>query len=756
MAGPTVTMVDRDGNPHDVPADEVAAAKVQGLHVPNEGENTARLNREATDELYGGTSGQIAAGFAGALRGGTLGASDVLLSAAGGREAIQGLKEANPTTSTLSEIGGAVLSALPTGGASLAEQLPGRAVAKLGARLAEAGEGASALSKIGRGALGGSAEGALYGAGSGVSELALSDDPVTLERAIGTISSHALYGGAIGGAAGSLGKVAEIGLTKGRAAVDAAIESRAARNVTDDLAAMDAKQLRAARDTELEALRTTHKAETEAVEATRVTERESIADDIKSLRREVKDSEQWATVKDLEMPASGPGRMSSNELGAQAKRFDKQLQAITDNPIELAKNPTSALRTLRGQENSLQTIIDHGEELRAAYVTDGLGGKRLAALEAAPAILEKNRALQQRIEAVSQPNAPVPTSSPRLDAIVAAKDALTSAPPQNALQKLPEQMLQGSVFGLVTGAVAPVAGHFAPVIGAAAAKFVTDKVFGRLGKAAAESATRTAKAVSRFLDPAAKATRATTPLATKVLSNVRFAAEQPTPAGAGGAGRDLPALFRQRSEEIRSQTMYAPDGSVQMRPEARAGVNERLKAIAAIDPVIADRLETIAVRRIEFLASKLPRRPDIAGTQVGPDRFQFSDMEMRQFARFVAGAEDPTSIIDRLADGTVSPEDAEVMRAVYPETLQDLTRQIVEQLPTVRKTLPFQRQIALTILTGVPVHPATDPKILRVLQAQYATEEGSAGGSMAPRAQPTFGSVSKSLPEPTPSQKRAG
>jgi hypothetical protein len=422
----TVTMLDPDGIARDVPVEGYADAINSGFRVETKTDKEGRLQREAKDELYGGTSGQIAAGFAGALRGGTLGASDVLLSAAGGREAIQGLKEANPTTSTLSEIGGAVLSALPTGGASLAEQLPGRAVAKLGARLAEAGEGASALSKIGRGALGGSAEGALYGAGSGVSELALSDDPVTLERAIGTISSHALYGGAIGGAAGSLGKVAEIGLTKGRAAIDAAIESRAARNVTDDLAAMDAKQLRVARDTELEALKTTHKAETEAVEATRVTERESIADDIKALRREVKDSEQWATVKDLEMPASGPGRMSSNEIGAQARRFDKQLQGLTDNPIELAQNPASALRTLRGQENSLQNILDHADELKAAYVTDGLGGKRLAALEPRRRSSRRTARCRQRIQEVTKELPKAPTSSARLDAIVAAKDALTS------------------------------------------------------------------------------------------------------------------------------------------------------------------------------------------------------------------------------------------------------------------------------------------------------------------------------------------
>lgn len=767
-----IILIDRDGSElqvSDAEAAQLLDRPDRRFRVRTDSDVASRVSQEALDERYGDTVGQIKAGAASVLRGATLGLSDVALGALGQGEALRHLKEANPTISTVGEVGGALATAIPSGGQSILARAPAAGAARLGARIAEVGEGASAITRIARGAAGGFAEGSLYGIGSGVSELALSDDEVSLERAIGTISSHALYGGGIGGAAGSLGKVAEIGLSKAKGAIDAHLASREARTVTDDLAAMDIKQLKAARELEVDALKTGHKAEVDAIEATRVTERQSIADDLAALRRDIKEQKHFLTTKDVDL-AAAEGKLSAAELGRINAKAGKQLDNILDNPIGLAKNPAKALDALQRQESAMVKLLDRSDDLLAVFAKDTIpdrviggvkmpglrdGPTRMEALDSVAAALEKNRALQERIAAVSQPHAPVPTSSPRLDAIEAARDALAGGGKQGTLSKLPEQMLQGSAFGMVTGAVSalpiPGAAAVAPLIGAAVSKLITEKVFGRLGAATAEASTRTAKAVSRFLDPAAKATKAATPLATKVLDSVRFAAEpdvSPTKS-------DLPGLFRKRSDEVKAQTQYMADGTVQMRPSARTAIAERLKPISAASPRMADRLETIAVRRLEFLASKLPRRPDIASMQLGPDLHQFSDMEMRQWARYVAGAEDPTSIIERLADGAVSPEDAEVMRAVYPEMLADLQRQVVEQLPTLRKTLPIQRQIALTILTGVAVNPATDPRILTVLQAQYAVEEGSSGGSQAPRAQPQFGSVSKSLPEPTPAQRRS-
>jgi hypothetical protein len=135
-----------------------------------------------------------------------------------------------------------------------------------------------------------------------------------------------------------------------------------------------------------------------------------------------------------------------------------------------------------------------------------------------------------------------------------------------------------------------------------------------------------------------------------------------------------------------------------------------------------------------------------------PKTWQPSDIEMRTWARRVAGVEDPHGIVERLASGEVTPEDAETMRAVYPEMYADIQHQIMSQLGELRAKLPFQRRLAMSIFSGVPVDPCLDPRVLAALQGTFAGEQGTEGGTQAPKAQPAFGSVSK--PAPTPAQER--
>lgn len=758
-----VILISPEGHPEEFSTEEAPRYIDEGYRVEGASEHAQRVGKE---QRLGDISAVESFGQ-GVGRGMSAGGTDAIQRLGGGQAAAQYLREAqeaHPTLSTAGEVVGVVAPALLSGGTSALARTPAGMIGRLGAGIAEAGEGASLLTRVGRSAAGGVAEGGLFGLGTGVSELALSDKPIDAERVVSTLSSHMLYGAGVGGAAGSIGKVAEIGLAKAKGAIDEAVSAYTARaNVADDLAMMDVKQLRVAAEAERDAIKAAHKTELETLETARVTERKAIADDIAALRRDVKDSNQWATTKDLKMPAAGEGRMSAAELGRVAAKAEKQLANALDNPIGLAKNPTKALDALQRQEHGLVKLIEHADDLRAVYAADGLAGKRIAALEAAPAILEKNRALQARIAKVNEALPELPKVSPRLEAIEAAKEALQmNAGGAGAIAGMPQRMLEGSAFSAMHGVVSslpiPGAAFLATPAAAMVSKVVGDKVFGRLSKGVAEQVARTGKAVSGFLDTGARVTKAATPVATRVLSSVRFAPprderEQPAPAH----GSELARHFAAREHEVRSQVIAGPDGKAQMRPEARQALGERLAPIAVTNPILADQLETLIARRIAFLADKLPRRPDILGVQVGPDKWQPGDMAMRKWARYVAAVEDPGGIEERLAAGAVSPEDAEVMREVYPERLREITQQIVAQLPQLRGQLPYERKLALSIMTGVPVVAAMDPRIMGVLQGNYAEQAPAEDGPPGPVATPQFGSVSSdSAPDPTPAQRRAG
>ncbi len=722
---------------------EAGALIREGWQTEDVTDRADRLTTERKEEDYGGVVGKATAGGAALLRGVSGGLSDVAFRALGEEDEFRNLREVNPGISTAGEIIGAVGGAFATGGSTLAAT-PAGAIARLGTRLGKAAEGAGAARQFGRAALGAGVEGGLSNVGSTISDLALSEDPLDIETMASELGSSFFAGAGIGAGTGILAKAAQKGLTKAKGVLDDVAARREAAETTGDLAQLDGKGLRAA-----------EKIEIEAIEAGRVTQRAELADEIGKLRTELKDQKLFLATKGAKTWGDGVDaaiRKEASEIGKVSLEADKAIDRMLRNPKALAARPGRVLDALQQQDAALERLIAQTENLKPVFAADE-SGERLAALAAAPAALERNRALQGRIAELAA--AP---SSTRLSAIMEAKDAIAAGGGRGG-KGLADQMVQGSVFGAATGLAAsiPILGQIpgvAPLLGAKAASMVSDLVFGRLGKATGAAAQRTAAAVQTFLDVGRKVAPAAPVLATKVLAAVAYAPPKPEKSSSSKPAKaTLATLYKSRAEEIRSQTMPTPAGP-QMRPEARAQMAERLKPIASMNAILADRMETLAARRLEFLAARLPRKPELDVMQIGPDRWQPSDMEMRTFARYAAAVEDPGAIEERLAAGRVSPEDAEVMREVYPERLAELTRQIVEQLPALQKSLPYHRRLALSILTGVNVDPSMHPEVLAVLQSAFEEEAAPDGGAVPAQSKPQFGSVKNQ--EATASQERQG
>jgi hypothetical protein len=615
-------------------------------------------------------------------------------------------REANPGVVTGTKIASGLAAAGSAGKGLVGKALgatPLGAVTKAGSKIAARG-GVKNAAKAGV------LEGGAVGFGEGVQQLRDSDQPIDFERAASVLASNVVLGGGTGGLIGGGAAAAGKALTKAKGALDKAATREI--QVADDIARMDGKQLRAAREVELE-----------AIETARIPERKAMADELATFRKDLKDQKVWLATKD-----SADSEIRT--IGKQTLKADKQLDRLLDNPKALAENPARARAALQQQEHALEQLTKKADQLRAAFGADTTP-VRAQALDNAMAALERNRGLQQRLADLSA--AP---SSPRLQALDDAKDALVTG---GVKKGMAEQMVGGSAFGIGAGlaSAVPVVGPFlAPFAGSAAAKLATEGLSNALGKASVEAAKRMSTAVGVFLDVGKKVAPAAPVLATKVLAQVAYA-----PSDGSKGGKDLPSLYKARSAEIRSQVAAGPDGKAQMHASARGKMAANLAGIRAADPILADRIETHAARKVAFLADNLPRRPDTGALKTGPDMWQPSDFAMRGWARLAAAAEDPAGIAERLTSGSITPEDAKVMRELYPEMLAALTQNILEQLPTLQAQLPYQRRLALSILTGVPVDPAMNPRILRVLQASFVREPGTEGGTQAPRPQAQFGSV---------------
>lgn len=698
-------------------------------------ETLAPAREKVQKDKYGNGVNKSIAFASGILDAGTLGMGSTLL--AKGAEAtglnrnatdvLKGSVENNKGWRIAGEVAPEIIAAVATGGLS-----EGVTLAKGGSAAAKAiGKTAATEAAI-------SAAGAID---NGISNVLLSRDDVTLERIASSISSTVGTAGLIGGLGGALSKASQIGLGKAGRYLDEVVAKRnAAANVADDLAGADLKTLQTLRKTELAV------AEDSAKLA-----RKSVADDIMAHKLATdSDGIFQATQK-----ATGEAAQElPQELRVLAKRqldVKKRLDYLTDNMRDLGDNPKKALDILQRQEDVLTKLDDI--RVRSADVSDPLSTTlndfRKSKLEGVPAALERNRALQTSIS-----NSIGPPSSARLTQIDEAMDVARSGGGQpSALQNIVTGAVYGEAASLVNDSGIPGANLLAPALAGKAASSIGGMLFGKLGKTANAIQGRSIAAAQAFLKGASTAARYLPPVATRVLSKVSYSQDETTPT----SRRDLASLYKARTDEIKQQTMYDQTGQPVLRPEARQVIAKRLEPIAISDPIAADRLETIAARRIEYLSSIIPRKPDIMGLQLsGPDKWQPSDMEMRSFARSVAAIEDPVGVFERASSGSVTSEDAKALQAVYPEMLRDWTTQVMTAASQAKKPVPYKNRVALSILTGQPLDPSLAPHILSALQQSFAAEPGTEEGTQAPTPQPQFGSVkADSVSAATPSQERA-
>jgi hypothetical protein len=195
--GGSVRIVAQDGQVYDVDAaDAQAEIAKYGSRLETAGEASAAARKE---ELGGGL-GQVAAGVTGAIRGATMGGIDVLGEALGFAPLMEGLREENPGTSLVTEIGGQVA----TGG--LGSAAAGRAVGKLAGKALAPLAAKGALGRIAAKGLTlgaeGATEGGLTGIGQYMTEASLGEVEPGAEALLASVGLGTVLGGGMGMALG--------------------------------------------------------------------------------------------------------------------------------------------------------------------------------------------------------------------------------------------------------------------------------------------------------------------------------------------------------------------------------------------------------------------------------------------------------------------------------------------------------------------------------------------------------------------------
>ena len=833
-------MVDSQGDLVTVDADKVERFLGLGAQPESAESLEARAREADLDDRYGGALGGGIAALGGLLRGATLGGSDALMTNKYGRafvgsptspdELLADLLEERPELaknpefrsrirhelgidieklgdrdaqvsevlretrarhggiSTATEIAGAVLPSLIPGGA-------GAALARTPAGLAGAAGGAAARGIAGRTAglaSGGllaravartapvvaqtATEGAFFGAGMGLSQLVLEDEPLTAESVVAALGHGALHGAALGGVFGAGGVAAGAALRgAGRLAGRGAELLKKAEAVKAGKATA-AAQKKAGQDMlteQLDVLNTVAR-ETRA-QAEVLLQSGQVADDAAAAIRQA-----------LERATKAEAAVEGLAGGQVARKTWTEFQKERMGPL-MKKHAgaghkgahTAAVREMAAEWK----VYKAGS---AGQATTGALARTPADLKGALGAIDEFEAATADLQArmpVGQAALPeagqylqdVAHAGERAVKVKAAGEAAlgmdpgqATAPPPTATEKVKDLLFRvacgksdqvAKIRGLDILAAAELAG-LGPDLKAlpggqvaqtllrvyaasrglqlASRGSASDVISGLMGKgrgipglpgglvsgfaARAAKATggvlaRTEKGLEAFVSGVGRpATRFAGPAAAQVLERVRFAPvpEDSTEKPARTRGEDKTgALYRARSAEVLR--------AAQQLPDFHAGLQAHFEGVGA-SPEMAGQIADATSRGVQFLASKVPPQLQLGQIGAAGRPYRPSDSEISRWARYVRAVDDPHALVEDLQRGTLTLETVEAVKTVYPEYFARVQRSLVERVSETRKELPYGKRLQLSILFGAPFDGSMRPEFIAAMQATFESE----------------------------------
>jgi hypothetical protein len=144
-------------------------------------------------------------------------------------------------------------------------------------------------------------------------------------------------------------------------------------------------------------------------------------------------------------------------------------------------------------------------------------------------------------------------------------------------------------------------------------------------------------------------------------------------------------------------------------------------------PEIGNQYNAKQLNMVNYLMQQAPKNPDPPKpfTKDG-DNWAPSTKELNTFKEKVETVNDPFSVLDRLKDGTLTRNNVDALKAVYPKLYAQISNQVMAQ--AFNKTLPFQARTKISLLTGMPIDNAFQHNKLMSLQANFAQNDNSNQG----------------------------
>lgn len=191
------------------------------------------------------------------------------------------------------------------------------------------------------------------------------------------------------------------------------------------------------------------------------------------------------------------------------------------------------------------------------------------------------------------------------------------------------------------------------------------------------------------------------------------------------AGRVLPptvAVLRDTQTREKAYREYR-DRIVELAGNPAAFVASLDDSATAVGEFISPQLGDAMAMRVQagvgFLAANLPAsdQPSLF------DIFETEDpslVEMDRWLNMFEAIEDPVSILDKLAEGSLEVEHVDAVQAVYPELLTLVRAELTQTVAELSSLPSYQQRMELGTLLGVPVDRTLSSSFVHSMQQTFA------------------------------------
>lgn len=715
-----VFLTDQFGNPFAADPGRAQVLLDQGAaSLESQASLDFRNKEHRLEKEYGeGLLNDVRAATEGGLRGLTFGLSDLALEALGADE--EGLRQRaqrNPVASIGGELVGGVL--LPLGAAKGAAGAFGKVVRNTPAGIAfRAGERAAArvAASTGSGlraaATGAGVEGSIFGAGQGLSNVILSDKPLSAEAIISEMGSGALFGGALGAGLGA----AENVLAKGA--------NRLSKKLAEKAAPVLKKGTK-----EYDELVSTFSLASKRLDGAVSDARASLDASRQSLRALGETSENLAKLDE-----------AIQIVDDKAPKFQELVTSKSIDDLRTLPEPMmeDAYRAAIEFEGAAQRAINTLDDGAAVKLADELASYKEALTPHTPSLGPVEvAALANELGVIDVDQVPlVGGPAETLLRVWAGARILNVASGGKGSKLIGSIARRGASSAGFTGGIEvgkrAGAGRFATgALGGAFAAVGARAAEGSAGalRGAAAFSGRAFDKIDRGISALArsKAPRAARVSAVKLMERASFGVEV-----------DKKSVPRRKTESA-IQHLYRVQTRAVLtaasNPEvARQEIRRKLEDVGVVDPVLADQLEHVAMRRIEFLASQVPRRLKI--DPLAPDEYRPSAHEIDQFVRVLRATEDPVGEVMRgLQSGQMKLATAEAIQSVYPNLFAEIQRRLVTDHDLLRD-LNYRQKLSFSILFDIPIERTMDPDVVTATAQRFLQLAEQGQGPQSPSAAP--------------------